>query len=412
MADYRVYVSKCIHISKKVAGITNLVEVVVLANELLQLRLDIDNLALRELELDNGNTGLLQVLEETNLGGLEEEQTLALGVGTTGSSSDTVNVVTGVIRGIELDDPVDGGDIETTSSNVGTDQSTLLGVTELEESVGALLLLLLSVQLQNGEINVVQQLGVVLNAVTAGEENNDLLLQVALEEREQQQEALVSLTDNITLLQTLDGTVLLAVVDVDVQRTGAQRDTGQVLDLGGLGSGEQHSLTLLRGKNLDDLAHLVLETDFENTVSLVNNEGLQVLKDETLGVLKVIEQTTGGCDDQVDTLGELVGFGATVGTTNDDTVGLGVVSHELSCDTEDLEGKLTGGRDNEDTGSVSGLESIVKVSDILDFRDGQIYLKADSISMAGMRKLKVFPDPVFAAPSTSRPARRGGIVRC
>lgn len=34
-----------------------------------------------------------------------------------------------------------------------------------------------------------------------------------------------------------------------------------------------------------------------------------------------------------------------------------------------------------------------------------------SISMAGRRKARVLPEPVFAAPSTSLPANRGGIVR-
>jgi hypothetical protein len=72
--------------------------------------------------------------------------------------------------------------IKATSSNVGTDQGTLLGVTELEESVGTFLLLLLAVQFQHGKVDIVEELGVVLDAVTAGEENNDLLLEVALEE--------------------------------------------------------------------------------------------------------------------------------------------------------------------------------------------------------------------------------------
>jgi hypothetical protein len=163
-------------------GVAYLVEVVVLADELLQLGLHVDNLGGWELELNDGHASLLQMLQEADLGGLEEHQTATLAIGTTGGTSDTVNVVTGIIRRIELDDPVDGGDIQTTSSNVGTDQGTLLGIAELEESVGALLLLLLSVKLENGEINVVQQLGVVLDTGAAGEEDNNLLLEVTLEE--------------------------------------------------------------------------------------------------------------------------------------------------------------------------------------------------------------------------------------
>ena len=35
-----------------------------------------------------------------------------------------------------------------------------------------------------------------------------------------------------------------------------------------------------------------------------------------------------------------------------------------------------------------------------------------SISTTGIRKANVFPDPVLAAPKTSRPANSGGIARC
>lgn len=191
----------------------------------------------------------------------------------------------------------------------------------------------------------------VLNAVAAGEENDNLLLQVPLKEREQQQEPLIRFTKHISLLQTLDRTVFLAVVDVDVQRTRAQRYPCQILDLGSLGSGEEHGLTLLGGQDLDDLAHFVFETDFENAVCFVDDEGLEVLEDETLGVLEVIEETAGGCDEEVDTLGELFGFGAAVGASDDDSVGLGVVSHEFSGDTENLQGQFAGGRNDENTGT-------------------------------------------------------------
>jgi hypothetical protein len=46
---------------------TDLVQIVVLSNELLQLGLDIDNLRGRELELDDGHTRLLEVLQEADL---------------------------------------------------------------------------------------------------------------------------------------------------------------------------------------------------------------------------------------------------------------------------------------------------------------------------------------------------------
>lgn len=92
--------------------IAYLVEVVVLANEFLQLRLHVDNLGGRELELHDRHTCVLEVLQETNLGRLEEHQTATLAFGTTGGTSDTVNVVARIIRRIELDNPIDSGDLE------------------------------------------------------------------------------------------------------------------------------------------------------------------------------------------------------------------------------------------------------------------------------------------------------------
>lgn len=66
--------------------------------------------------------------------------------------------------------------IQTTSSNISADKDTVWRVAKLEECVGSLLLLLLAVKVQHRAINVVQELGVVFNRVTAAEEDNDLLL--------------------------------------------------------------------------------------------------------------------------------------------------------------------------------------------------------------------------------------------
>ena len=124
---------------------TYLVQVVILADEHLKLALDVQDLLGGKLELDKRDLRLLEVTEEADLVGLQEHQTLALAVCTSCGTTDTVNVVSRVIRRVELDDPVDSRNIETTGSHVGTDQGSGLCVAEFEEGVGALLLLLLSV---------------------------------------------------------------------------------------------------------------------------------------------------------------------------------------------------------------------------------------------------------------------------
>lgn len=88
-----------------------LVQIIVLSNELLQLRLDIDNLGGREIELDYGNTRLFEVLQESDLRWLQEHQTAALAFFASCSTADSVDVVSCVIRRVELNDPINGGDL-------------------------------------------------------------------------------------------------------------------------------------------------------------------------------------------------------------------------------------------------------------------------------------------------------------
>lgn len=58
------------------------------------------------------------MLEEAHFGGLQEHQTATLAFFATCGTTDAVNVVTGVIWGVELDDPVDGGDLRLSVSGV------------------------------------------------------------------------------------------------------------------------------------------------------------------------------------------------------------------------------------------------------------------------------------------------------
>lgn len=246
--------------------------------------------------------------------------------------------------------------IQTTSGNVGADEGTLLGIAKLEKRIRPLLLLLLAVQIQHRQIDIVEQLGVVLHRVTTAEKDDDLLLQVALQEREQQQEPLIRVAEHVPLLQVRNGAVLLLLVDVHVQRPRAQRDARQVLDLCRLRRGEEHRLAVVFGQNLDNLPHLVLETDFQYPVGLVDDERLEVLEDEG-GVLQVIQQAAGRGNQQIDALLQLVRLGATVRAADDDAVSLGVVRHQLARDAKDLQRQLAGGRDDDDARAVARLEA-------------------------------------------------------
>lgn len=70
----------------------------------------------------------------------------------------------------------------------------------------------------------------------------------------------------------------------------------------------------------------------------------------------MIEQSSRGRNDQVDSLLQPVGLGLAVRSSHDDSERLRVVGHELLDDTEDLERKLSRGRDDDDTGTFKAVE--------------------------------------------------------
>ena len=154
-------------------------QVVVLVDELLQLSLNIGNLLLREAVLIERDLCRFQESQETKLSREEEEQRLA-SLARSSCSTDSVDVVSWVIWWIKLDDPVYCRNIQTSRSNVCTQENTSRSVAEFKESVCTFLLLLLSVQIKYWDVDVVEQLSVILYAIATTEEDNHLFLQVLL----------------------------------------------------------------------------------------------------------------------------------------------------------------------------------------------------------------------------------------
>jgi hypothetical protein len=96
---------------RPIALLGTLVKVVVLANELLQPGLDVEDLLGREVELDDGNPSGLEVGEEADFARLEEHEGAAFGVAAACCTTDAVDVVARVIWWVELDNPVDCRDL-------------------------------------------------------------------------------------------------------------------------------------------------------------------------------------------------------------------------------------------------------------------------------------------------------------
>ena len=354
-----------------------LVQEKVLFNQRLELRLHLGDLGLGELEFVQRHLGRLEHAQKGELLGQQKEQRAAATADAARRAADAVNVLFRVVRRVELDDPVDLGDVEAARRHVRAHHDAVLAVDKLEEGRGALVLLLLAVQLEHGNVDIVEQLRVELHGVARREEDNHLLLQVLLQKREEQQKALRRRAHDIALLEARARRELLLVVDADKERFAAQHDARNVLDVLGLRGREEHRLPLL-GQQPHDGAQLVLESDLENAVGLVNHEALQILEHETLGVLQVIEQAAGRADENVDALDEAVGLGATIGAAHHETVRLVVVLAQLLQHAVDLQTQLARRRDDDHTGAVALLE--VHLGQQLDRRDE----KGDRLARAGL----------------------------
>jgi len=180
---------------RPVSVLRRCLEVVVLADQALEVALDVQDLVGRQFEFHQRHAGFLEQLQETDLGREQEQERPSLAVRPACRTTDAVDVITRVVRGVELDHPIHLGDVETSRCNVGTDESSCFGVAKLKEPVRTRLLLELSMQIEHGEVNVIQQLRVVLDCIAAGKEDDYLLLLMLFQERKQQAEPNIRVAD-------------------------------------------------------------------------------------------------------------------------------------------------------------------------------------------------------------------------
>lgn len=101
------------------------------------------------------------------------------------------------------------------------------------------------VKMQHRHIDVVQQLPVVIHTLATRKEDDDLLAHVLLEEGEEEEEPTIRLADDVALLEGGDGGGGSGRVDVDVEGSRSEGDSSEIGDLGGLGGGEEHGLTVV-----------------------------------------------------------------------------------------------------------------------------------------------------------------------
>lgn len=107
------------------------------------LTLDVLYPVSREAKLVQRDLCFLEVAKESKFALEQKEKTFA-DFASTSSPPDTMNVLARIIRRVELDDPIDARDIQSTGGDVCGQQNTRLGVDELKESICPLLLFLIA----------------------------------------------------------------------------------------------------------------------------------------------------------------------------------------------------------------------------------------------------------------------------
>lgn len=87
----------------------------------------------------------------------QEEKGSATAFAATARTTDTMDVVIGIIGRVKLHNPINLREIKTTLCNVSAEENSSLSLTELKVSRRTLLLLLLAVNVLHWHIHVVEQ---------------------------------------------------------------------------------------------------------------------------------------------------------------------------------------------------------------------------------------------------------------
>lgn len=190
-------------------------KVKVLFKETLELRLNVGDLVGGKFVFVEGHSCGLEILEEAEFGGKKEEKGATTSSGAC-SSTNTMNVFAWIIGWIVLNDPIDGGDIKTTGSNVGAKKDSLICIAKFKESVCSFVLFLFAVQFEDRQVDVVEEFRKVFDRIARRHEDDDLLFEVLFEECEEKKETHIAWDNDISLFQTLNGCNVSIIVHSNV----------------------------------------------------------------------------------------------------------------------------------------------------------------------------------------------------
>ncbi|KAF3803857.1 ATP-dependent RNA helicase DBP4 [Colletotrichum gloeosporioides] len=310
--------------------LAEVLEVWVLEAHALQLVRDALLLALLDGDLVDRHLLGFEALEHSGLlAGVEEEHGLAVAF-VAGRAADAVDVGVGVLGAVDLDDPVDGGEVDAAGDDVGGEEAGVVRLGEAFRDLHALQLLLLAEEVEEGDTGLQVSEGL-----------------VGLDEAVEGVELLGERGDDVVLLQVLRGGLL---VDRDVLGV-LEGEAGEVGNLLALSRAEEEGLAGL-GQVLDEGVDGGLEAHVHDAVGLVEDEDLEVVDVEAGGLVEVLQHAAGRADENVH-LGQTLGFLLETLAADDEAGGEGVVAADLAQDVKDLRGELAGRGDDE------GAEAVV-----------------------------------------------------
>ena len=88
----------------------------------------------------------------------QKQQSFAAPFSTSAGSTNSVDIIVGIIWGIILDNPVNFGEIKTSLSYICTQKNPCLSLAKLKVGRCSLLLLLLTMNVLNWYVNIVEQI--------------------------------------------------------------------------------------------------------------------------------------------------------------------------------------------------------------------------------------------------------------
>lgn len=259
-----------------------------------------------------------------------------------------MQVLVSLVWQVIVDGQVDSLDIDTSTENISGDTNTLVELLEGLVSGDSLVLLHSRVDGNRREVTSTQQLVQLVGSRGGLDEDDDL---VELQRVQQVRQLLVLLVLSqldVVLLQTVQGQLGL-VVNIDLQ--GALHELlADGTDLLGQSSREHHHLFLVRSVSEDVLDISSHVQGVQDLVTLINDEGLDVVQTDTLLLHKSV-QSTWGSDDNVGTsllVLQLLQVSGDRGTTVED-FGLHIrhVLGETSVLVTDLVSQLSGVTDDQ-----------------------------------------------------------------